>query len=211
MRRRLPCIPLLAALFCASPCVGQTLSSRPAFFADPALTNDPSYGELVLGHTTLRSVLRVFAVELTDSIRLPLAHAANPDTLPAGTSIGGPASAPAVHYRLDLGAERYMLYFDKNERLVAVQASRQRLPRMIRREDLVARYPTLRPNSRSGSLENLEAPLAPCISMLAYAWDRDDGLRDERHLMPGTIVQFGYRYTCPTKPAEHRASLPVEP
>ena len=191
--------------------MGQTLSSRPAFFADPALSNDPTYGELVLGRTTLRSALRVFAVELADSVRIPLAHSANPDTLPAGITTGGPGSAPAIHYRLDLGAGRYTLYFDKNQRLVAADASHQRLPRVIQREDLVARYPTLRPNHRPGSVENLEAPLAPCISMLAYAWDRDDGLRDERHLVPGTIVRFGYRYTCPTRPAEQRAILPNEP
>jgi hypothetical protein len=191
--------------------VGQTLSSRPAFFADPTLTSDPTYGELVLGRTTLRSALRVFAVELADSVRLPLAHAANPDTLPAGATNGGPTSAPAIHYRLDLGADRYTLYFDKNQRLVAAEANHQRLPRMIRREDLVARYATLRPNQRPGSLENLEAPLAPCVSMFAYAWDRDDGLRDERHLLPGAILKFGYRYTCRTRPAEQRALLPTEP
>ena len=214
MRRRIPCIPLLACLFCvfcAHPCVGQTLSSRPAFFADPALTNDPTQGELVLGRTTLRSALRMFAVELADSVRLPLAHSANPDTLPAATRTGGPASVPAIHYRLDLGADRYTLYFDKNERLVAADVGHHRLPRTIRREDLVARYATLRPHQRPGSSENLEAPLGPCISMFAYAWDRDDGLRDERHLLPGTIVEFGYRYTCPTRPAEHSAILPYEP
>jgi hypothetical protein len=211
MRRCIPCIPLVASLFCAYPCVGQTLSSRPAFFADPALTNDPTVGELVLGRTTLRSALRIFAVELADSVRLPLAHAANPDTLPAGTTTGGPAPAPAIHYRLDLGVGRYTLYFDKNERLVAADASHQRFPRRIRREDLVARYATLRPTHRPESLDNLEAPLGPCVSMYAHAWDRDDGLRDEHHLLPGTIVEFGYRYTCPTRPAEHRAIRPTEP
>jgi hypothetical protein len=211
MRHRIPWIPLVASVLCAHPCVGQTLSSRPAFFADPSLTTDPTHGELVLGRTTLRAVLRIFAVELADSVRLPLAHAANPDTLPAGTTTGAPGSAPAIHYRLDLGTGRYTLYFDKNERLVAANASNQRLPRMIRREDLVARYATLRPNPRPGSLENLEAPLGPCISMFASAWDRDDGLRDERHLLPGTIVEFGYRYTCPTRPAEQRVILPKEP
>ena len=209
MHRRVAGVTLSYILICAAPCLAQTISSRPAFFGDPALTYDPSHGELVLGRTMLRSALRIFAVELADSVRLPLAHAANPDTLPSGTASMIPG--PVVHYRLDLGPGRYTLYFDKNERLVAIQVSHPRLPRKIRREDLVARYATLRPSHRPGSQENLEAPLGPCISMFAYAWDRDDGLHDERHLLPGTIVEFGYRYTCPTKPAEHRASLPSEP
>jgi hypothetical protein len=211
MRSRTSWITLVGSLCYVYPCLGQTFSSRPAFFADPALTYDPGHGELVLGRTTLRSALRIFAVELADSVRLPLAHAANPDTLPTGTITGGPASSPAIHYRLDLGADRYTLYFDKNQRLVAARASHQRLPRMIRREDLVAQYATLRSDQRPGSLENLEAPLGPCITMVAYAWDGDDGLRDERHLLPGSIIEFGYRYTCPTRPAERRAILPNEP
>lgn len=210
MRRRAPWITFLCSLFCAYPCVAQALSSRPAIFADPALTNDPARGELVLGRTTLRSAMRIYAVELGDTVRVPLAHTSNPDTLPSGTTWRS-GSAPPIHYRLDLGAGRYTLYFDKNERLVIVVASHNQLPRRIRREDLVARYATLRLTHRWSAMDDLEAPLAPCISMLASAWVGDDGLRDDRHMLPGTIAEFGYRYICPTRPAEHRAILPNEP
>jgi hypothetical protein len=208
--RRTVWISLSAVLLCVSPGLAQTLSSRPAFFADPALTIDPAHGELVLGRTTLRGAMRIFAVELQDSVRLPLAHPANPDTLPSAMALGGPAAAPAIHYRLDLGAGRYTLYFDKNQRLVGADAGRQRLPRVIRRQDLVARYASLRPVRRPGSVPYLEAPLSPCISMLALAGDDQDGA-STGHLEAGAIVKFGYRYTCPTRPAEQRAILPDEP
>jgi hypothetical protein len=202
-------ITLLTSGLLLEPCQAQTLSARPLFFADPVLVVDPTHGELVLGRTTLRSALRIFASDLQDSVRVPLAHPGNPLTLPAAAVSPGRTS-PLARYLLDLGARRYTLYFDTNQRLIAADAVGSDLPRLLSRSDLVARYPTLRPLRESASLLNLEAPLGPCISMVAFAWDRDDGRRDGHHLKPGTIVEFGYRYTCPTKAAEHRAAVPAE-
>jgi hypothetical protein len=68
-------------------------------------------------------------------------------------------------------------------------------------EDLVARYPTLRERRHWNIQDELIAPLAPCISLTASVWEGHDGLRDKRHLKPGTIVDFGYRYTCQTRAA----------
>ena len=206
MRRAL-WITLLASPFYVPLCPAQTLSSRPAFFADPVLAVDPAAGDLVLGRTTLRSAMRIFASELQDSVRVPLAHASNPLTLPAGTTIGGPASAPAARYQLNIGVGRYTLYFDKNERLIAVDAALQSLPRLIRREDLVARYATLRPGRLSTSLDNLEAAIGPCLLMSAWAWDGNGGVYNGRRLPTGAIIGFGYRYTCSTSPAEQSALL----
>jgi hypothetical protein len=206
MRRAL-WFPLLASPFCAPLCPAQTLSSRPAFFADPVLAVDPAAGDLVLGQTTLRSAMRIFASELQDSVRVPLAHGSNPLTLPAGTTIGGPASAPAPHYQLNVGTGRYTLYFDRNERLIAVDASLQNLPRLIRRQDLVARYATLRPSGRSGSLDHLEAAIGPCVLMSAWAWDGHGAVYNGSRLPSGAIIGFGYRYTCSTRPAEQPALL----
>ena len=206
MRRAL-WMTLLASPFYAPLCPAQTLSSRPAFFADPVLAVDPAAGDLVLGQTTLRSAMRIFASELEDSVRVPLAHGSNPLTLPAGTSIGGPASAPAARYQLNIGVGRYTLYFDKNERLVAVDAALQGLPRLIRREDLVARYATLRPVGRSSSLDNLEADIGPCLLMSAWAWDGNGAVNNRSPLPTGAVVGFGYRYTCSTRPAEQPALL----
>ena len=195
----------------ASAGMAQTLSARPAIFADPILATDPAHGELVLGRTTLAGALRMFAVELADSIRLPLGRRGNPDTVWTSSTKGDSASWPRPHHRLDLGPARYMLYFDKHERLVMVGAHRSRLPRQLRREDLVARYATLRVRRHWNIQDEMIAPLAPCISLTATVWEGDDGLADDRHLQPGTVVDFGYRFTCPTRPAPVKATLDREP
>jgi hypothetical protein len=194
-------LTLATASIASSLCVAQTLSARPAVFGDPVLSTDPTHGELVLGRTTLTAALRMFAVELADSVRLPLGRLSNPDTVWTASGGGDSASWPRLHHRLDLGAGRYLLYFDKHERLVMVEAERSRLPRQLRREELVARYATLRVSRHRNIQDELIAPLAPCISLTATVWEGDDGLPDEGHLKPGTVVAFGYRYTCQTRPA----------
>jgi hypothetical protein len=212
MRRRLaPVFVLVTVCAAPSPGLAQTLSARPAIFADPILATDPAHGELVLGRTTLAGALRMFAVELADSIRLPLGRRGNPDTVWTSSTSGESASWPRPHHRLDLGANRYMLYFDKHERLVMVAAHRSRLPRPLRREDLVARYATLRVRRHWNIQDEMIAPLAPCISLTATVWEGDDGLGDSQHLQRGTVVEFGYRFTCQTRPAPVRAALNGEP
>lgn len=212
MHRQLLTVLSLATAFLApSPGMAQTLSARPAVFADPVLSTDPTHGELQLGRTTLAAALRIFAVELADSVHLPLGHTSNPDTLWNASGDSDSSPWPRRYYRLDLGAGRYILYFDKHERLVMVGAERSRLPRELRREDLVARYQTLRVRRHWNVQDELIAPLAPCISVTATVWEGDDGLRDTRHLKPGTVVDFGYRYTCQTRPAPVRALLGRQP
>jgi hypothetical protein len=208
---------LLTLLILATACmvpssgVAQTLSARPAVFADPVLSTDPTHGELQLGRTTLAAALRMFAVELADSVRLPLGRKSNPDTLSTASGAGDPAPWPRPYHRLDLGAGRYILYFDKHERLVMVEAERSRLPRQLRREDLVARYQTLRVRRHWNIQDELIAPLAPCIAVTATVWEGDHGSQDTRHLTPGTVVAFGYRYTCQTRPAPAKAVLGGRP
>lgn len=212
MHRYLLTVLTLATAFMApSPGVAQTLSARPGVLADPLLSTDPLHGELVLGRTTLVAALRIFAVELADSVRLPLGRKSNPDTIWTASGGGGSTSWPRPHHRLDPGAGRYLLYFDKHERLVMVEAERSRLPRQLRREDLVARYPTLRVSRHWNIQDELLAPLAPCISLTATIWEGDDGRPDEGHLKPGTVVAFGYRYTCQTRPAPTMAMLGGQP
>jgi hypothetical protein len=209
-RRRLTALILTAACASGAPCGAQTLSARPAIFGDPILATDPARGELVLGRTTLAGALRMFAVELSDSVRLPLGRRSNPDTVRTASVRGDSSLWPRPHHRLDLGAGRYILYFDKHQRLVMVQAHRSRLPRQLRREDLVARYATLRVRRHWNIQDELIAPLAPCISLTATVWEGDDGIRDTRHLKPGTVVELGYRYTCQTRPAPVKAVLDGE-
>jgi hypothetical protein len=199
---------LLLTLPLSGSAWAQTLSARPAFFADPVLAVDPSQGDLVLGRTTLRSAMLIFATELQDSLQTPGSN--NPDTLPQRPPerrSGRTPPIPALRYRLDIGPGHYTLFFDKNERLVAVEAGRRSLPRQIRRDDLVARYATLRPTDRADLPGNLEAPLAPCVSMFAWASDPVQGQADTVGSAAGSVLTFGYRFTCSTKPAE-RSVMP---
>jgi hypothetical protein len=204
MRRLLPPLTLVSLLVALSPCAAQTLSSRPAIFADPVLDVDPSHGELVLGRTTLTSALRIFAVELEDSVLVPLGHPSNPDTVSEGTSLSG-VPGLRLRHRLDLGPRRYILYFDKNQRLIAAVTHRSRLPRPLRRDELVARYPTLRVEHIGRTAEGawvrdeLVAPLGPCVSLIADVWRQDRGM----------VGGLGYVYTCATKPAQLEVRRPI--
>lgn len=207
MRRKLlPVLTVITSLIGISPSAAQTLSSRPAIFRDPLLGTDPAYGELVLGQTTLLSALRIFAADLEDSVLVPRGHPSNPDTVWSTTQIA-PSITSKPHHRLDLGSGRYTLYFDKNERLVAALTHGSRLPRRPRREELVARYPTLRVDHVGRTAEgawvkdDLVASLGPCVSLVADVWRKDKGL----------LGTFGYVFTCPTKPAPQMAQLDKEP
>jgi hypothetical protein len=204
MRPLLPVLTLSILWQAPSPCAAQTISSRPAIFTDPSLGTDPNYGELVLGQTTLISALRIFAVELQDSVWLPLGHGSNPDTVGSGTQLPGDTSV-RPRYRLEIGAGRYTLYFDRRERLVA--AITTQLPRPVRRDELVARYPSLsvahvgRTAEGVWVMDDLVAPLAPCVSLVADVWRRDKGM----------VGSLGYVYTCATTPAPRKAALDREP
>jgi hypothetical protein len=202
LRPVVPVILLASSLVAISPCVAQSLSSRPSIFGDPVLSTDPTYGDLVLGRTTLTAALRMFALELEDSVRIPRGHASNPDTLFEGTRLPGAPNLRPYH-RLDLGPTRYTLYFDRHERLVAAVTDRSRLGRALSREELVARYPTLMVENIAHTAEgvwvkdDLVAPLGPCVSLIADVWRQDQGL----------VGDLGYVFTCSTTPAPQRAVL----
>jgi hypothetical protein len=188
MRRRLLRVFSFAiSLAAALPCAAQTLAARPAVFGDPVPGSDVSKGELVLGRTTLTAALRIFAVELGETVTMPRRHSSNPDTLPTNTEwqVGDHVVRP--RHSLDLGPGLYRLYFDENKRLVVASTSHP--PRAVLREELVARYPTLKFEGRRGSSDAFVAPVGPCVSFAGR-------LRLETKL----VDQLSYVYTCRTKP-----------
>jgi len=192
MRRSLlPVLAFAASLAVNAPGSAQTLAAKPAVFADPVPGTDPSRGELVLGRTTLTAALRIFAVELGDSVTV-LRRSANPDTLPTGTEwqVGDEVVRP--RHRLDLGPKFYQLYFDRNKRLVA--AVTFQVPRQVTREDLMAHYPSLKfEGRRLGPADLFVAPLGSCVSFAGrLRFDTKE------------VDQLSYVYTCPTKPASSR-------
>lgn len=187
-------VAIAACLAGPAPASAQTLSGTPVLFGDPVPGINPAHGQLVLGRTTLRGALVMFAVELErDSVRVSVAHEGNPARLP-GTEvfIGGLSIRP--HHRLDLGPGRYTLYFDEHERLVAALGAPP-ADRPLRRSELARRYPTLRVAYQGRNAdgvpiyEGLEAPLDKCVSLTGGVW-----------LQRSDVVQgLGYLYTCPTK------------
>jgi hypothetical protein len=189
MRRYLlPVFTFALPLAATSPGAAQTLAAKPAVFADPVPGSDPSKGELVLGRTTLTSALRIFAVQLGESVTVPR-RTANPDTVPTGTEwqVGDHVVRP--RHQLDLGPELYRLYFDRNQRLVAAVTFQP--PRAVKREELVAHYPTLKfEGRRLGPSDAFVAPLGSCVSFAGRL-----------RLDTKQIDQMSYVYTCPTKPS----------
>jgi hypothetical protein len=177
----------------ASNAVGQTLKAEPIFFADPVPGRNVANGQLELGRTTLSGALHMFAEVLSgDSVRVPRLHQANPSTLTEGSDWELGADTVRPRYRLDLGPERYVLYFDANRRLVATITSRPPLP--VRRPELATHYATLRLQRRwhSGdvpSLDAMVAPLGPCLWCTTNVQVSDD-----------LVTAFGYVYTCETAP-----------
>ena len=188
-------VAAIALLAAAQPLAGQTISARPVLYKDPVWGVEPKHGEVVLGRTTLKAALRIFAVELEeDSVRVPLGHPGNPSVLEGKTQRVGGLGGVTLRHRLDLGPERYTLYFDENERLVAMDAPPYARP--LQRKELAAKYPSLRVYYRGHNadrvpiVEGLEAPLGECVSLTASAW-----------LARGDAVEnLGYTYTCSTQP-----------
>ena len=189
-RRLLPALTVAMSLTATVPVAAQTLAAKPAIFADPVPGSHPSKGELVLGQTTLTAALRIFAVELSELVKVPR-RSANPDTLPTDTEwqVGDHVVRP--RQSLDLGPERYRLYFDRNERLIVALTFQP--PRRVTREELVGHYPTLKfEGRRLGPSDAFVAPLSSCVSFAGR-------LRFDTKL----VDQLSYVYTCATKPGRH--------
>lgn len=115
----------------ASRLGAQSLSARPVMFADPVPGGPAPGRELVLGTTTLTAAKRIFAVELQDeTVQVARGHAGNPERLPRGTEWRLAEGTFHPEHRLDLGPDRYVLYFDEHERLIGTLA--ERMPHSIR-------------------------------------------------------------------------------
>jgi hypothetical protein len=175
----------------AGPAEAQILNVRPAPFADLRPGRQARHGEVVLGQTTLAGALRVFSEHLrSDSVMVARGHLGNPSAWSDGTvwAAGGKEVRPRHH--LDLGPERYALYFDENERLIV--ASTWRLPGGLTWKVLSSHYPSLQKGHRRYSgdqpvSDSWTAALGNCVTLIAEV------------LVAGQRVQtLTYFYTCPT-------------
>jgi hypothetical protein len=183
---------VLATPLAGTTVEAQTLSVRPAPFTDLRPGSQPRYGEVVLGRTTMTAALRMFADDLSsDSVRVPRGHPSNPSPYPAGIGWHVGSHHVRPQQQLDLGPERYTLYFDENERLIA--AITARVPGGLTREMLNAHYPSLQRGRRwySGDqprMDQWSVAVSDCVTLTAHVL-----VADER------VESLSYLYTCPTQ------------
>ncbi|HZA91968.1 MAG TPA: hypothetical protein VE420_05015 [Gemmatimonadales bacterium] len=183
---------ILGTAAVAAPAEAQVLNVRPAPFADLRPGRQARYGEVVLGQTTLAGALRMFAEHLrSDSVKVPRGHGGNPSSWPAGTVWLGGAHEIRPRHHLDLGPDRYQLYFDENERLITASTG-PRLPGGLTWQVLSKHHPSLRKGRRwySGDQplsDTWSVVLSSCVTLAANV------------LIAGQRVQsLSYHYTCPT-------------
>ena len=183
---------VLGTAVVAGPGEAQILNVRPAPLADLRAGKQARHGEVVLGQTTLAGALRMFAEHLrSDSVKVPRGHGGNPSPWPAGTVwlAGNHEIRPRHH--LDLGPERYQLYFDENERLITASTG-SRLPGGLTWKVLSAHYPAFQKGRRWGRADQpwsdeWSVALSSCVTLVANV------------LVAGQRVQsLSYHYTCPT-------------
>jgi hypothetical protein len=182
---------LVGTAVMAGPAEGQILNVRPAPFSDLRSGNQARHGEVVLGQTTLAGAQRMFAEHLrSDSVKVARSHVGNPSPWgPGSVWVSADQEVRPRHY-LDLGPERYGLFFDENERLIG--AGTGRLPGGLTWKVLSRHYPSLQKSRRwySGDqpiMDTWSVPLSSCVTLVATV------------LIEGQKVQnLSYYYTCPT-------------
>jgi hypothetical protein len=140
----------------------------------------------------MTGTLRMFAEELSsDSLKVARAHPGNPAPVPTGTVWAAAGQEVRPRHQLDLGPERYTLYFDENERLIA--AGTGRLPGGLTLKVLNKHYPALQKGRRwySGDQpmsDTWSVALSSCVTLQASVL-----IKGER------VNTLSYLYTCPTK------------
>lgn len=182
---------VVATALITGPAEAQILNVRPAPLADLRPGRQARHGEVVLGQTTLGGALRMFAEHLrSDSVKVSRGHGGNPSPWgPESVWVSADQEVQPRHH-LDLGAERYQLYFDENERLIG--ASTGRLPGGLTWKVLSNHYPSFQKGRRwySGDQprsDTWSAPLSSCVTLVVSV------------LVKGQRVEnLSYYYTCPT-------------
>ena len=167
------------------------MNVRPTPLADLRAGRQARHGEVVLGQTTLAGALRMFAEHLrSDSVKVARAHVGNPSPWGPGSVWVSPGQEVRPRHYLDLGPERYGLFFDENERLIA--ATGRQLPGGLTWKVLSKHYPSLQKGRRwySGDqpmMDTWSVALSSCVTLVASV------------LIEGQKLQkLSYYYTCPT-------------
>lgn len=167
------------ALLLSVPLAAQTLPARPVPMEEPVRGGTWKDGELVLGKTTLAGARRMLS---------EAASTENPRKLPEDRvwEVGGVTLRPRWQY--DPGEEFFQLFFDENERLIYA-LDRTARPK-VTRLDFLSHYPRALRAQQSGSFDQYQVDVQPCVTLTALL----DRAKDQ-------ITQFGYAWTCHTHTA----------
>jgi hypothetical protein len=173
---RFTCTALAAVALAPLALCAQTLPARPVPLEEPVRGGSWKNGELVLGKTTLAGARRMFvdAVKAGEPRRLPAEHA---------WEVGGVTLRP--RWQFDPGEGFYQLYFDDNERLI--YALDREMHTTVTRTDFLSRYPRALRAQQSGSLDQYQVDVQPCVTLTATVERSKD-----------KVTGFGYAWTCRT-------------
>jgi hypothetical protein len=104
--------------------------------------------------------------------------------------VGGVTLRPRWEY--DPGQGYFQLFFDENERLIFALDRTDRP--QVTRTQFLAHYPRALRVQQSGSFDQFQADVQPCVTLTALV----DRKRDH-------VIQFGYAWTCRTRAMAERA------
>ncbi len=163
---------------CSTPLglAAQTLPARPVPLEEPVRGGTWKDGQLVLGKTTLAGAKRMLA-------SAPSREAPRMLSDQRVWEVGGVTLRPRWSY--DPGEGYFQLFFDDNERLIFA-LNRIAKPTLTR-SDLLARYPRALRVQQSGSFDQFQVDVQPCVTLTALVD------RSKEH-----VTQFGYAWTCRT-------------
>lgn len=174
----LAALPLLVGVLPALR--AQTLPARPLPLSEPVRGGNWRDGELVLGKTTLAGARRMLTPGDTAATSAGTRRLADTRVW----EIGGVTLRP--RWALDPGKGYFQLFFDENERLIFALDRTARPD--ISRIQLLARYPRALRVQQSGSYDQFQVDVQPCVTLTALLDRRGDH-----------VLQFGYAWTCRTR------------
>jgi hypothetical protein len=158
---------------------GPSVVVEEPFLIKAVLLDGHGVGNLILGESELDTVVRMFP-------ETPDMYEGNPRP-PQGYPVvkaGMVIPQPTIVYNPINSL--YVLFFDKNRRLVIVQESGSKLEGLTRQE-LLRQYPSLTETDRHPGWYEMQGEIQRCITMLVIIDDRTD-----------MVSQVAYAFTCQT-------------
>lgn len=144
------------------------------------LTSGVKSGDLVLGRTTYDEALKIFPQPTK-----PYDGRFRPAEEYPVLKLGG--SIPVPRYVFNPWHTMYALFFDSEKRLVIIS---ELLPMgIMKKADLLKKYPQLEETAADSSTYELQADIRPCVTLIAVVDAKGD-----------SVEQISYAYACAAEP-----------